>query len=653
MKLQNKYHIDQGITFPAYLNDIKRLIIPIEQRGFQWSIEMSNDVFNDIIKSWNECYVTKDKEENYVHLGMFMTFRPHGSIPSLLYDAQQRTFTLSMIYKIFTNHLHEILEKIKEDDQYHFHQKVRLQSFYDNFLDMFFVAKKHYTEDECKEYDDDIKRRPKLISYISENDNMCTETILNNKHYCVEMIKKEYKNGNQGTKTHTHYYYDDKEHQSMKKLKKYLEDKNNDSIYNVIDSNLFKNYLSLAYEFRIFFTNNFHTDNLDIDKLLNFCDFMDNNIFIDHKTCYDLKYAQDCFQKLNWKNGLQISFDTVVKNIILSFIESDNNKKDFIEKLDTTVDRINKVKDNFGVRLDFKRAIIIMLMKQAKFKNVSDIGKDIYNECEKLFSNHGMTHKQFISEINSIVDCIENLSKNKYIRNMIYSKRLLTFEGWAYLIIPFYFLYKNNINDLIRILVSFEINVMCLRTKTFNSFEYCIPFRKIISDNNNYISVINALKEFFSERLNEQIIGCNKEKYINTFENFYSLPVYKKKAFLLYYEYSKNTNLCDYNDISKIDLEHIIPQSTIEDDKYKYDFQKIHSLGNLTLYEAINTFDSEHKGNRSLQDKCYNDKRIYYKRSHISITTTLGEEKDTFSYENDIKIRENEIASYMYEKNKF
>ena len=74
-------------------------------------------------------------------------------------------------------------------------------------------------------------------------------------------------------------------------------------------------------------------------------------------------------------------------------------------------------------------------------------------------------------------------------------------------------------------------------------------------------------------------------------------------------------------DLSKVDVEHILPQSdTTHGDCHK------NKIGNLTLLEASNTRRTNHRGNRSIKDSKYKDKKESYKKSDFKMTRSIYDE---------------------------
>jgi len=152
-------------------------------------------------------------------------------------------------------------------------------------------------------------------------------------------------------------------------------------------------------------------------------------------------------------------------------------------------------------------------------------------------------------------------------------------------------------------------------------------------DNTDIDDIIVEIKKFISDNL------------LKDTTDFYGVYTNMKmkndnaKKILLYYELKlQNDNIIIKSDC--FDIEHILPQSS-EDDN-------INKIGNLTLFESKNS-ENKHRGNRSLQDLDYDDKKEYYENSTFKITQSIVKEYENWNSKNIIK-RTEKIIKFIDEK---
>ena len=129
------------------------------------------------------------------------------------------------------------------------------------------------------------------------------------------------------------------------------------------------------------------------------------------------------------------------------------------------------------------------------------------------------------------------------------------------------------------------------------------------------------------------------KEWVNTCDNLTQRNTQMVKAILCYI-WNTNDAHETIPDYSKVDLEHILPQSS------RGTIGKcIDSLGNLTLFLGPNS--DKVKGNRSLQDKPFSEKLQMYLLSNIKMTRDLNVYSTGFGKE-QIKERELLLINQIY-----
>lgn len=601
-----------------YLKEDYRKIIPIEQRSFEWTVKTCIKLLNDIYYNFIN---GKD-----FHLGIIMCYISSiNSESKLIYDGQQRTVCLTLILKAIC-----IILREKENN-------FAIDSFLSEFESNFYVPNKNLNEKEKNELDQGL-RTPKITSIINEHDKKSIKYILNIKKkadFNITLVKGEYNSKTSGTKDYIKFKYKDSKYKTISELKKKLEkdiSKDTLQIVDIIDNNIVKSYIHIDYEI------NEILKTLSIEKLTEFIRYLDSNIFIDLYDIYCIQHANNQFKNIN-SEGQGVSEQTILKNIFINSISGDNNQIEFIKTLNTKINIIEENKSS--TKIDFDKILHLILLKQVNFNNLES--SEYISKYEELFKNKSLNSVKFLNHFEEIIVAIHNISNNKWIKIMQHSKRLLSYEAWKNLLIPIYFKNNDILDEIINIIIKYEIRVMFIQTKSFNSFEYSQRFMKIINDSQD---ICQDLKVFFENKLKEYNIN-DLDKYSDSLN--VSISDKRIKAFLLYYEYFNNTDITTLS-LTNLDKEHIIAESTITSEGNQAEI--INNIGNLTLLESKNSINgNKNKGNRSIKNKKYEEKLPIYKESSIKITNQLVE-YNTFDIET-INIRKTKIAQFMFNKSIF
>ncbi len=116
---------------------------------------------------------------------------------------------------------------------------------------------------------------------------------------------------------------------------------------------------------------------------------------------------------------------------------------------------------------------------------------------------------------------------------------------------------------------------------------------------------------------------------------------------LLYFiETTESTD--DYYPNLEHDLEHIYPENKKNN---LLTPNIIYRLGNLTIFESKNSKNNGHKGNRSIKDKPFSNKKEQYDGSYHKIT------RDLFKYDifdiTEIESRTNDLFKKLNDKTNY
>jgi hypothetical protein len=189
-----------------------------------------------------------------------------------------------------------------------------------------------------------------------------------------------------------------------------------------------------------------------------------------------------------------------------------------------------------------------------------------------------------------------------------------------YFILPIFYFNKQIDTNVIELIARWLYRNVGTKNRIFNNLCYSTDFIELtnsyIIDNNidYYDSFVKILEK-------HKDISINDENYIKNNMNKEWKHSYGTIAkMLLYFLETTQTNDDYYPNLSH-DLEHIYP----ENKKNSLPSPNIiYRLGNLTILESKNSKNG-HKGNRSIKDKPFDNKKEQYADSCHKITRNLTE----------------------------
>ena len=262
-----------------------------------------------------------------------------------------------------------------------------------------------------------------------------------------------------------------------------------------------------------------------------------------------------------------------------------------------------------------------------------------------MMNNHKDDYFEKIDENKEILKEILISIENNNWGAIIFSDFI--WEIFEYIIIPFYMCMKNKnikekkkhkyFTELLEIIICYQIRTLIKQRTIYNSKTKLIENANKILENNDMTikDILLDIKKIIANILKDT-------------SDFSGICINKKmtqqqaKKLLLYYELKiQNDNVIIKQD--SFDIEHIMSKNTKNKD--------IDKIGNLTLFEAENSKNG-HKGNRSLQDLEFDDKKEYYEESIFKITQNIVKDYDTWNDKNIFKRTEKIIKFIDKETNK-
>lgn len=402
----------------------------------------------------------------------------------------------------------------------------------------------------------------------------------------------------------------------------------------------FDDYKSKIYECYENLTNYFSKLDYKEEKAIELFHFITNDIDIQIYESSDHKYVSKIF---DWENnrGKNVHILDNIKNLILSNIV-DDKKDEVFEKWSKY--KNNNIFDNFYPNINekiFDVAIQIYNFEKNKEKIVErKIDNDeLYSIIIKSEDSYKSIN-EFFNVIDSIYIILNKIREDRFGRLIFSCKGIsLAWETYSFCLIPIFYLRKNSINkQLIKLLTLWYFRNFRMQNISLNRFLYSDYFIKI---SNSYCKDIDKY-DYFEEILDLLIKNIDKIKDEKYEENLCKIDFNNRKAVYLLYFYET----CKTSDTHQIrfeySIEHIIPQN--DKDKLK-EPKNINKIGNLTLLEKSNS-DNGHKGNFSLKNKSYEDKKDSYSNSSSIITKSISEEYESFE-EKDIIDRTKKIAKEL------
>lgn len=563
-----------------------KITIPYNQRNYSWNKEAVEKYLDDIITYYNS--------NIYGELGQFITLDYNGEIS--IWDGQQRLLTILIVIKV----LSELYEEKQQNlfnrlciDELELEDDQEKQALYSNSN---VIPKIHCV---------DVNDRNALINIMNDRVIILNE-IIKADSYTSPFTNEEYSSK---AKFEKHV-------KSITKLSKLYE----------------------AYEIVYNFLNRQIEKSNDKKYFIkDFTKFLLKDTFINTLKCKDPEHTSKLFEQYN-NRGVAVSTIDIIKNLILKRISEEDKKIEIYQKFENYRKREipNWGKNKTGESL-FPLAAQLMNNYINREVNLVECfneavlkDKDTYNKMNELFS-----------VIDKLIEYLEQIRSDRFGRLLFHTDLKLSKEAFEWGFLPIAFKNGHIDSELIRLLIDFSIRNYSLKLKTtINSLVYSNKFidicnKVLMSPNYKYL-------EEFKEHLDE---NKNDISSPENFRNCLQTRVYTKnneaKPILMYLE----TIVSTYEHIpsSSLTVEHIVPQNSneIEDSTIKL-------LGNLTLFEGKNTESCNHKGNYSLRDKEYKEKRISFESSSCYLARDIAKEYSNFG-ESEIDNRTEKLVCKLEE----
>lgn len=594
------------------LND--SLVIPMSQREYEWGDQQILEFLEDI-------YSIFDDGKDWGKMGSIIMYNEGDK--RYIYDGQQRTITILLILlcigrieesKICLKKFERFLFELDVDDEITERQKK--------------FAKKHGKIIPNIEFTSPLDMENIFI--VFNNDiKTCTD-------YTKNLIDPHDYSLNGFTCKHC-----DKHHACLIPFKKHIKKEHKfEDFSEKKDKKIIKAY-EIIYDFIKYKFNN------NNERLKELFSFILNNIDIQVVSCSDSSYVHKIFE---WENNRGLGVDSldIVKNLILSKIINNETKttsvydnwqrlKQIDHHIYSVKNKKNK-KNDYGQKI-FNVAIQIFNKKFTKLKEKNQFktiinSKNILNEIEKFFHI-----------IENLQNIMKKIGEDKYGKILLKTKKCkLPWEAYGNFLLPIFYLTKSkDISKMMDLMCKWYFRNYKRGTKTFNSLCYSHDFIKIVNEvikDNNYDYKV-AINECFNRN---KCSLTNEANYISHIESLHFSQTVATQI-LMYIETKKNT---DVHIVPPFSLEHIFCQKN----KVTLDTTtRINYLGNLTLLEGKSSKNG-HKGNYSLGDKPYSEKRESYKRSSSIITREVSENYNTWN-ENDILKRGKELALFLEKQTRY
>lgn len=614
-----------------------RFNIPMNQRSYEWKDNEIKKILNDIYEIF--------EEEKYIERMGSLILLEKGSSKDI-YDGQQRTITIILII----NSIIRYLKKNYNDESLYTDYKLSLCiNIYilcdKTEYDIKFIEK--YGENGnlpkiycINPYDNkalcDIFNtyEPIAFYYNKINDNVDNDEIEDND------VKFECKlcnikcNSFKNFKSHLINIHKGDEN-NLYKDEEYENDKKKSLIYDAYDI-IIETIINKKY---------------DIKKLRSLYLFIMKEIDIQIFKSTDVEYVAKIFEWENNRGKPVNSLDIVKSNLLANII--DNKKQEVFDNWTNLKSKNHPIFTDYGKKI-FEISILLYNKKLIRKAN-----NDYIELYEKIIQNNKEdTYNEFVKFeeiINTVITIIDYIKKNRYGKLILTNaKCTINFDGFKYLLIPIIYynnLYLDNVNSninnnkLIKLITIWYYRNLGCNTFTFANLKYS---NELIKYTNNYIEDKNF--KYYDNLVSLFNKNCeNKYNYINKInEKTWKGGTHRtqiKYLFLMYETLkTQDINILDLENKDIIDLEHIYPENKKNE---LSNCNNIDKIGNFTLFESKNS-QNNHKGNRSVKDNDYINKKKQYKDSTFKITRELYEKYKNFT-ENDINKRSLEILTELNE----
>ena len=582
----------------------KPIIIPMSQRGYEWALDQIKPVFEDIISIFEErqyvlrmgtviLYInTKNQKENWESQQRFITLYLILLSIGFLYPELQQQIFQKLILNIYEHEITTEHERMRNkyygDENFRF-PKVWCVNPYDNEA-LLTIVNEIY------------KSRGQYFTILENNDQEIQQCSI-----CNTPVSHENSFERHLKKKHP-------------EIKNYERPNKFSNIFNAFDK-IMSLVKGLGYDKR---------------KIVEFYNFILSSIDFQVYESSNIEYVSRIFE---WENnrGKRVSDSDIVKNLLLSDTPEEYRMDVYLQWTQIK-SKTRKQQKNYGEKL-MNCAIQLYNMKFKQKTTIDDYRTLI--DGEKTYSN---TLRLF-----TIAEKLDNLftqiCEDRYGRIITQLHGGISWEGYMFVLLPIFYSIGSINQDLIKLLVKWYIRHSILHgTLTFNSVIYSARFIDIsnnVLENRNYTYYNDICKVF--ENIDPPNIK-DDGLYAN-YVSQYAFQDHKTMGSVLYfYETVLNTN--NYIPPLGLTIEHIYPQSKQE---LLEDKNRINLLGNLTLLEGANS-ENGHRGNLSLQDKPYIEKKESYKQSGCKMTRAIAKKFPTEFEEAHIISRTQAMAAFLAEQ---
>jgi hypothetical protein len=598
------------------------IIIPMNQRQYEWSNNELEKFLDDLFSIF--------EEEKYVEkMGSIILYT--GNVGNKeIYDGQQRTITTILILIVLSKK-YTILKHAIEN-----------LLTVDNLLSSFTKDQQSVVDYYTEKYKVENIKVPKIFC-INPFDQEAIVTILNDLYLSYYQFNK---NIDCDSNDEDSDHIDEKEYCCSKcdtkitRTDRFIRHlihvcKINNIIQTPFSSSKVYNAFNYIYS-RI---NQWNQSETVVKK---FFSFIINDIDIQKYESYDPIYVSKIF---DWENnrGIPVTDLDIVKNLILTNIPNDK-KYECYDKWCDYKGRTNETYTNYGEKI---LNVAINIYNKKIERNI-DITKSFLP-----IINHQDVYKELLKFFKIVESCfytIEYVKKHRFGRLLLKSKRIcLPWDIFMFLIIPLFSHYSNVLqknesetifNTIIELCVKWYFRNIGINTRTFNNYCYSNIFCTIcnsVFENKDSINSLDLFKKCLTDNIDNSI--KTPEQYIQTVSNM-SFK-HTTATYLLYFletsETSDNHIVCLSNT-----LEHIIPQKNKNTLKNQ---MLIDTIGNLTILEGSNSKNG-HKGNSSIKDKIYSEKKKSYELSCVKLTKDIVKKYSSFN-EESILSRTKEIVNKL------
>ena len=374
----------------------------------------------------------------------------------------------------------------------------------------------------------------------------------------------------------------------------------------------------------------------DSEKMEELKDFILEDMMFQENLIKDPVYASRKFVHQN-DRGKRVGQSDIQKNMILSEIHEERQHEVYKKWI--------AIKSTPNGEKCMNCAIQLYNNKIQRKTKVEDYKTLL--EGELTYSN---VHK-FFAIVEKIQGLDNEINHDRFGRILTEIKGCdIAWEGYGYALFPIFYTIGRVDKKLLKLFVKWHIrNTPFRESKSLNSLVYSNPLidisNKVLKNKDYpyYEEIRNVFKKDSSiiQENNSFIQYIVKYPITNESGNLKKPDVLRM---LHFYEILKSTDCT--NSIFHQTIEHLYPQSKKDELENKHN---INLLGNLTLLEGDNS-ENGHRGNKSLQDKPYREKKESYKQSGFAITRVIVEDYPEDFQEAQILTRTQAMATFLAEK---